>query len=153
MCFNKRISLSNYQESMYERITEILEQDTIVYKIVVKHTGLFPFLTKNSYFAPFYDYKYKKKKICTSPLQIEFRKEDEYIDIIVNNGFHSFKTLKDLKKSVFWSSEYAVAKFIIPKGSTVIINDTRVVSDKIMFYKDELCQLIYSKVYFRRVVL
>ena len=67
MCFNKRISLSNYQESMYERITEILEQDTIVYKIVVKHTGLFPFLTKNSYFAPFYDYKNKKKKICTSP--------------------------------------------------------------------------------------
>lgn len=136
MCFNKRISLSNYQESEYEKITEILEQDTIVYKIVVKHTGLFPFLTKNSYFAPFYDYKYKKKKIYTSPLQIEFRKEDEYIDIIVNNGFHSFKTLKDLKKSVFWSSEYTVAKFIIPKGSTVIINDTRVVSDKIMFYKE-----------------
>lgn len=43
MCFNKRISLSNYQESEYEKITEILEQDTIVYKIVVKHTGLFPF--------------------------------------------------------------------------------------------------------------
>lgn len=85
MCFNKRISLSNYQESMYERITEILEQNTIVYKIVVKHTGLFPFLTKNSYFVPFYDYKYKKKKICTNPLQIEFRKENEYIDIIVNN--------------------------------------------------------------------
>lgn len=123
MCFNKRISLSNYQESEYEKITEILEQNTIVYKIVVKHTGLFPFFTKNSYFAPFYDYKYKKKKICTSPLQIEFRKEDECIDIIV-------------KKSVFWSSEYAVAKFIIPKGSTVIINNTQVVSDKIMFYKE-----------------
>ena len=129
MCFNKRISLSNYQESEYERITEILEQDTIVYKIVVKHTGLFPFFTKNSYFAPFYDYKYKKKKIYTSPLQIEFRKEDEYIDIIVKNGFHN------LKKSVFWSSEYAVAKFIIPKGSTVIINDTQVVSDKLCFIK------------------
>ena len=136
MCFNKRISLSNYQESMYERITEILEQDTIVYKIVVKHPKLFRFLTKNSYFAPFYDYEYKKKKICTSPLQIGFRKWDEYIDIIIENGFHSFKSLKDIKKSVFWFSEYAVAKFIIPKGSTVIINDTRVVSDKIMFYKE-----------------
>lgn len=136
MCFNKRISLSNYQESEYEKITEILEQDTIVYKIVVKHTGLFPFLTKNSYFAPFYNYEYKKKKIYTSPLQIEFRKEDEYLDIIVKNGFHSFKTLKDLRKSVFWSSEYTDAKFIIPKGSTIIINDTQVVSDKIMFYKE-----------------
>lgn len=130
MCFNKRISLINYQKSEYEKITEILEQDTIVYKIVVKHPN------KNSYFAPFYDYEYKKKKIYTSPLQIGFRKGDEYIDIVVDNGFHSFKTLKDLKKSVFWSSEYAVAKFIIPKGSTAIINDTQVVSDKIIFYKE-----------------
>lgn len=136
MCFNKRISLINYQKNEYERITEILKQDTIVYKIVVKHTRLFPFLTKNSYFAPFNNYKYKKKKICTSPLQIGFRKGDKYIDIVVDNGFHSFKTLKDLKKSVFWSSEYAVAKFIIPNGSTVIINDTQVVSDKIIFYKE-----------------
>lgn len=136
MCFIKRIPLINYQKGDYEKITEILEQDTIVYKIVVKHTGLFPFLIKNSYFAPFYYYKYKKKKICTSPLHIGFRKGDEYIDIVVMNGFHSFKTLKDLKKSVFWSSEYDVAKFIIPKGSTVIINDTQVVSDKIIFYKE-----------------
>lgn len=136
MCFIKRISLTNYQKGEYNRITEILKQDTIVYKIVVKHTGLFPFLIKNSYFAPFNDYEYKKKKICTSPLQIGFREVDEYINIIVDNGFHSFKTLKDLKKSVFWSSEYAVAKFIIPKGSTVIINDTQVVSDKIIFYKE-----------------
>lgn len=136
MCFNKRISLINYQKNEYEKITEILKQDTIVYKIVVKHTRLFPFLTKNSYFAPFNNYKYKKKKICTSPLQIGFRKEDKYIDIVVDNGFHSFKTLKDLKKSVFWSSKYAVAKFIIPKGSTVIINDTQIVSDKIIFYKE-----------------
>lgn len=136
MCFNKRISLTNYQENEYERITEILEQDTIVYKIVIRHTKLFPFLTKYSYFAPFFDYKYKKKKIYTSPLQIGFRKDDEYINIVVDNGFHSFKTLKDLKKSVFWSTEYAVAKFIIPKGSTVIINDTQVVSDKIIFYKE-----------------
>ena len=135
MCFIKRISLINYQKSEYERITEILEQDTIVYKMVIKHR-LFPFLTKNSYFAPFYPYEYKKKKIYTSPLQIGFRKEDEYIDIVVDNGFHSFKTLKDLKESIRWSSDYAVAKFIIPKGSTVIINDTQIVSDKIIFYKE-----------------
>lgn len=136
MCFNKRISLINYQKSEYEKITEILEQDTIVYKIVVKHPKLFLFLTKNSYFAPFYDYEYKKKKIYTSPLRIGFKKEDKYIDIVVTNGFHSFKTLKDLKKSVLWFPEYAVAKFIIPKGSTIIINDTQIVSDKIMFYKE-----------------
>ena len=136
MCFDKRISLINYNKLEYKKITEILEQDTIVYKIVIKRIRSFLFLTKNSYFAPFFDYKYKKKKIYTSPLQIGFSKGDEYIDIIVENGFHSFKTLKDLKKSRFWSSKYAIAKFIIPKGSTVIINDTQVVSDKIIFYKE-----------------
>ena len=136
MCFDKRISLINYNKLEYKKITEILEQDTIVYKIVIKHIRSFLFLTKNSYFAPFFDYKYKKKKIYTSPLQIGFSKGDEYIDIIVENGFHSFKTIKDLKKSRFWSSKYTIAKFIIPKGSTVIINDTQVVSDKIIFYKE-----------------
>lgn len=138
MCFNKRIPLTNYLKGEYKGITEILNRDVIVYKMVVKHSRLFPFLTKNSYFAPFYDYEYKKKKIYTSPLQIRFRKEDEYIDIVVDNGFHSFKTLKDLKEFILWSSDYAVAKFIIPKGSTVIINDTQVVSDKIIFYKKEV---------------
>ena len=136
MCFCKRIPLTNYLKGEYESITKILNKDIIVYKMVFKHTKLFSFLTKNSYFAPFYDYEYKKKKVNTSPLQIGFRKNDEYIDIIVNNGFHSFKTLKDLKKSVLWSLEYTVAKFIIPKGSTVIINDTQIVSNKIMFYKE-----------------
>lgn len=136
MCFNKRIPLTNYLEGEYKGITGILNRDVIVYKIVIKHTRLFPFLTKNSYFAPFYDYEYKKKKVDISPLQIGFRKEDEYIDIVVENGFHSFRTLKDLKKSVLWFPEYAVAKFIIPKGSTIIINDTQIISDKIMFYKE-----------------
>lgn len=136
MCFNKRIPLTNYLEGEYKGITEILNRDVIVYKIVIKHTRLFPFLTKNSYFAPFYDYEYKKKKVDISPLQIGFRKGDEYIDIVVENGFHSFRTLKDLKDSILWSSDYAVAKFIIPKGSTVIINDTQIVSNKIMFYKE-----------------
>lgn len=136
MCFNKRIPLTNYLEGEYKGITEILNRDVIVYKIVIKHTRLFPFLTKNSYFAPFYDYEYKKKKVDISPLQIGFRKGDEYIDIVVENGFHSFRTLKGLKDSILWSSDYVVAKFIIPKGSTVIINDTQIVSNKIMFYKE-----------------
>lgn len=136
MCFCKRIPLTNYLKGEYEGITRILNRDVIVYKIVTKHAKLFPFLTKNSYFAPFYNYEYKKKKVNISPLRIGFRKNDEYIDIIVENGFHSFRTLKDLKKSVFWSPEYAVAKFIIPKGSTIIINDTQIVLNKIMFYKE-----------------
>ena len=134
MCFVKRISLTNCLEGEYNEITEILGEDLVVFKMVTKRR-LFPF-SKNSYFAPYYDYKYKKKKVNTSPLQIGFGKEDEYLNIVVENGFHSFRTIKDLKKSVLWSSDYTIAKFIIPKGSTVIINDTQIVSDKIMFYKE-----------------
>lgn len=132
MCFVKRISIDDYLEGEYKEITEILEEDLVVFKMVVKHNGLF----KNTYFAPFNSYEYKKKKVDTSPLKIDFRKDDEYIDIVVTNGFHSFRTLKDLEKYILWSPTYEVAKFIIPKGSTVIISDTRVVSDKIMFYKE-----------------
>ena len=132
MCFVKRIPIDDYLEGEYKEITEILEEDLVVFKMVVKHNGLF----KNTYFAPFNSYEYKKKKVATSPLKIDFRKDDEYIDIVVTNGFHSFRTLKDLEKSILWSPTYEVAKFIIPKGSTVIISDTQVVSDKIMFYKE-----------------
>lgn len=131
MCFIKRISLTNCLKGEPNEITEVLNGNVIVYKMVIKRIMLFSF-----YFAPYYNYEYKKKKVNTSPLQIGFRKGDEYIDIVVEKGFHSFRTLKDLKKSTLWSSKYAIAKFIIPKGSTVIINDTQIVSDKIIFYKE-----------------
>lgn len=136
MCFVKRIPLTNYLEGEYREITEILEEDLIVYKMVYKSSTLFSFLCMNTYSAPFKHYRYKKKKVDTSPLKIQFRKSEAFIDIIVENGFHSFRTLKDLNENILWSPIYKVAKFIIPKGSTVIINDTQVVSDKIMFYKE-----------------
>lgn len=102
MCFIKRISLTNYLEGESKEITEILEEDLIMYKMVNKHTGLFPFISKNSYFSPFKSYEYKKKKVDTSPLRINlFYKKDACIDIVVTNGFHSFRTLKDLKKVYF----------------------------------------------------
>nr|DAO16773.1 MAG TPA: hypothetical protein [Crassvirales sp.] len=135
MCFVKRIPLDNYLKGEYKEITEILGEDLVVFKMVTKHTRSFPFF-KDTYFAPFNSYEYKKKKVDTSPLKIDFRKDDTYIDIVVTNGFHSFRTLKDLKGHILWSPIYEVAKFIIPKGSTVIINDTQIVSDKIMFYKE-----------------
>ena len=135
MCFVKRISLTNYLEGEYKEITEILGEDLVVFKMVTKHTRSFPFF-KDTYFAPFNSYEYKKKKVNTSPLKITFRKKDAYIDIIATNGFHSFRTLKDLKENILWTPIYEVAKFVIPKGSTIIINDTQVVSDKIMFYKE-----------------
>ena len=58
MCFVKRIPLDDYLEGEYEEITEILEEDVVVFKIVTKHTGLF----KNTYLAPFNSYEYYYNK-------------------------------------------------------------------------------------------
>lgn len=134
MCFIKKISL---QEDEYKEITEVLNKDLIVFKVINKVTTRFPFSIKRvSYYAPFYHYKYKKKKVNTSPLDIAIRKEANII-INVDRGFHSFRTLRDLRESpMSLISDCSIAKFIIPKGSTVIINDTQIVSDKIIFIEE-----------------
>lgn len=112
MCFIKKISL---QEDEYKEITEVLNKDLIVFKIMNKVTTRFPFSIKRvSYYAPFYPYKYEKKKVNTSPLDIAIRKDVNNIIINVDKGFHSFRTLR----------------------GTVVINDTQIVSDKIIFIEE-----------------
>lgn len=135
MCFIKKLSL---REGEYKEITEVLDKDLIVFKVINKVTTRFSFITKRiSYYASFHYYEYKKKKVNTSPLDIAIRKEANII-INVDRGFHSFRTLRDLRESPMSSiSDCSVAKFIIPKGSTVIINDTQIVSDKIILNNDK----------------
>lgn len=135
MCFIKNISL---QESDFKEITKVLEEDLIVYKIVIKVKKKFPFLKKYSYFAPFYDYEYKKKKIYTSPLYISITKGNTDMEVRLNiyNGFHSFLTLKDLIKSGLFIKSYSIARFIIPKGSTIVSNDSEIVSNQIIFIEE-----------------
>ena len=135
MCFIKKLSL---REDEYKEITEVLNNDLIVFKIIDKVTTRFSFIIKRtSYYAPFYHYKYKKKKVNTSHLDIAIRKEANAIIINVDSGFHSFRTLRDLKKSPMFSIPgYSIAKFIIPKGSTVIVSDTQIVSNQIIFIEE-----------------
>lgn len=60
MCFIKKVSL---QENEYRKITEVLNKNLIVFKIINKTTTRLPFIIKRvSYYVPFYSYKYKKKK-------------------------------------------------------------------------------------------
>lgn len=141
MCFIKKVSL---QENEYRKITEVLNKNLIVFKIINKTTTRLPFIIKRvSYYAPFYSYKYKKKKVNISPLDIAIKKEaNDNIIINVTKGFHSFRTLNNLINSSIWINSYlwykpfTIAKFIIPKGSTIVYNDSEIVSNQIIFIEE-----------------
>ena len=140
MCFIKKVSL---QENEYRKITEVLNKNLIVFKIINKTITRSPFIIKRvSYYAPFYFYKYKKKKVNISPLDIAIRKEANDIIINVTKGFHSFRTLNNLINSsiwidfYLWQKPFTIAKFIIPKSSIIVYNDSEIVSNQIIFIEE-----------------
>lgn len=141
MCFIKKVSL---QENEYRKITEVLNKNLIVFKIINKTTTRLPFIIKRvSYYAPFYSYKYKKEKVNISPLDIAIKKEaNDNIIINITKGFHSFRTLINLINSSIWINSclwyksFTIAKFIIPKGSTIVYNDSEIVSNQIIFIEE-----------------
>ena len=82
---------------------------------------------------------YIKDELNISPLGIHINKvpDDWSINIMVNEGFHSFLTKEDAYKSKLISDSRAVlCKCIIPKGSTVVYNDSEIVSNQIIFIKE-----------------
>lgn len=58
------------------------------------------------------------------------------VKLNVYNGFHSFLTLRDLVKSGLFIKSYSIAKFIIPKGSTIVYNNSEIVSNQIIFIEE-----------------
>lgn len=59
------------------------------------------------------------------------------LEIIIYEGFHSFRTKDAAYKSELISDSKAVlCKCITPKGSTVIINDNQIVSNQIIFIEE-----------------
>ena len=137
MCFIKTIKL-NELEKYY--ITNILEEDKVVIKVLYKEPINNFFFKKYNYYSPYEDYKYIKGKLNTSPLGILVNKEFQNLNIIINEGFHSFRTDEDAyiyRKTVLFNCSKAVlCKCIIPKGSTVIINDNQIVSNQIIFIEE-----------------
>ena len=138
MCFIKTIKL-NELERYY--ITNILKEDKVVIKILYKEPINRFFFKKYNYYSPFEDYKYIKGKLNTSPLGININRlpEDWNINIMVNEGFHSFRTKKDAndyKTKLFNDSEAVLCKCIIPKGSTIVYNDSEIVSNQIIFIEE-----------------
>ena len=138
MCLIKNIKL-NELERYY--ITNILKEDKVVIKILYKEPINKFFSKKYNYYSPFEYYKYIKGKLNISPLGIHItRCHDDYnINIIINEGFHSFRTKEDAdiyKSELINDSKAILCKCIIPKGSTIVYNDSEIVSNQIIFIEE-----------------
>ena len=138
MCFIKTIKLKEL-ERYY--ITNILREDKVVIKILHKEPINSFFFKKYNYYSPYEGYKYIKGKLNISPLGIHINRshEDWNINIMVNEGFHSFRTKKDAndyKNKLFNDSKTILCKCIIPKGSTIVYNDSEIVSNQIIFIEE-----------------
>ena len=138
MCFIKTIKLKEL-ERYY--ITNILKEDKVVIKILHKESINSFFSKKYNYYSPYEGYKYIKGKLNISPLGIYINRvpDDWNVNIIVNEGFHSFLTkndANDYKTKLFNYKEDVLCKCIIPKGSTVVYNDSEIVSNQIIFIEE-----------------
>ena len=138
MCLIKTIKLKEL-EKYY--ITNILKEDKVVIKILYKepiNTFLFK---KYKYFSPYEGYKYIKGKLNTSPLGMytQIASNTGNLEIIINEGFHSFLTkeiAENYKSKLLNDSKAVLCKCIIPKGSTIVYNDSEIVSNQIIFIKE-----------------
>ena len=138
MCLIKTIKLKELERYC---ITNILKEDKVVIKILYKEpidTFLFK---KYRYYSPYESYMYIKGELNISPLGIHINKipDDWSINIMVNEGFHSFLTKEDAndyKTKLFNDSEAVLCECIIPKGSTVVYNNSEIVSNQIIFIKE-----------------
>ena len=138
MCFIKTIKL-NKLERYY--ITNILKEDKVVIKILYKELKNSFLFKKYNYYSPYEGYKYIKGKLNISPLGIHINRvpDDWSINIMVNEGFHSFLTKEganNYKTELFNYQEAVLCKCIIPKGSTVVYNNSEIVSNQIIFIEE-----------------
>ena len=136
MCLIKTIKLKELEKY---HITNILKEDKVVIKILYKELINSFLFKKYKYYSPYEGYIYIKGELNTSPLGIYINRapDDCNINIMVNEGFHSFRTKEDAYKSELISdSRVILCKCIIPKGSTIVYNDSEIVSNQIIFIKE-----------------
>ena len=138
MCLIKTIKLKELERYC---ITNILKEDKVVIKILYKESINRFFFKKYNYYSPYEYYKYIKGKLNISPLGIHINRvsDDWSINIMVNEGFHSFLTKEDAnnyKAKLFNYPEAVLCKCIIPKGSTIVCNDLEIVSNQIIFIEE-----------------
>ena len=138
MCLIKTIKLKELERY---NITNILKEYKVVIKILYKElTNSFLF-KKYNYYSPYEGYKYIKDKLNTSPLGIYVLTSSSTgsINIMINEGFHSFLTkeiAENYKSKLLNDSRAVLCKCIIPKGSTIVCNDSEIVSNQIIFIEE-----------------
>ena len=145
MCFIKNIDFNKF--SVYP-ITEVLNEDIIVVKILYKRPINIFFFKKYNYYSPCQKYKYYspyegymyiKGELNISPLGIHINRvsDDWSINIMINEGFHSFCSEKDAQNSYLIKNfEAVLCKCIIPKDSTISSNGSEIVSNQIIFIEE-----------------
>ena len=138
MCFIKTI---NFIEDSRHYITKILDEDKIVIKVLYRKSVNRIFFKKHIYYSPYQNYKYIKGKLNISSLGIQINRvyDDWSINIMVNEGFHSFLTKEyanNYKTKLFNYLEAVLCKCIISKGSTVVYNNSEIVSNQIIFIEE-----------------
>ena len=138
MCFIKTIKLKELERYC---ITNILKEDKVVIKILYKEPINTFFFKKYNYYSPYEGYKYIKGKLNTSPLGMyaQIAPNTGNLEIIINEGFHSFLTkeyVNAYKAELFNYPKAVLCKCIIPKGSTVVYNNSEIVSNQIIFIEE-----------------
>ena len=139
MCLIKTIKFNELER---DYITNILKEDKVVIKILYREPTNRFFFKKYNYYSPYEGYKYIKGKLNTSPLGILVNKESntQNFNITINEGFHSFRTEEDAyiyrKTELFNYFKAVLCKCIIPKGSTIVYNDSEIVSNQIIFIEE-----------------
>ena len=133
MCLIKTIKI-NELEKCY--ITNILKEDKVVIKILYKElTNSFLF-KKYNYYSPYEGYKYIKGKLG---IYVMTSSSTGSLNIMINEGFHSFLTkeiAENYKSKLLNDSRAILCKCIIPKGSTIVYNDSEIVSNQIIFIEE-----------------
>ena len=138
MCLIKTIKLNKLERYC---ITNILKEDKVVIKILYKESKNSFLFKKYNYYSPYEGYKYIKGKLNISPLGIHINRapNDWNINIMINEGFHSFLTkeiAENYKSKLLNDSRAILCKCIIPKGSTIVYNNSEIVSNQIIFIEE-----------------
>lgn len=136
MCFIKDINFNDLNRC---NITSILDKDMFVIKVLIKKSVNKIFFKKYSYYSPYQDYKYIKGKLNTSPLGIMLinRYNSEDYTLQIDEGFHSFRNTEVARNSYLSKDlEAVLCRCIIPKGSTIAMNNSEVVSNQIIFIEE-----------------
>lgn len=109
----------------------VSKKDKTVYKVLKK--------IKKSLYSPYYLKKYVFNKLYKNKSSLDIIIQDYSGCIVVEEGLHSFTTLKAAKdriRSPFLSGELIIVEGIIPKGSQYILGkDSEIVSNQLIITK------------------